>query len=75
MLGREVPFPSPADVGYLGLPPLAAAALLALPLAAPTLAGRLRTLLDGLMVAGVGAAVQLDPGARAASSAPAARAR
>ena len=52
VLGREVPFPSPADVGYLGLPPLAAAALLALPLAAPTLAGRLRTLLDGLMVAG-----------------------
>jgi diguanylate cyclase (GGDEF)-like protein/PAS domain S-box-containing protein len=52
VLGREVPFPSPADVGYLGLPPLAAAALLTLPLAAPTLAGRLRTLLDGLMVAG-----------------------
>jgi diguanylate cyclase (GGDEF)-like protein/PAS domain S-box-containing protein len=51
-LGREVPFPSPADIGYLGLPPLAAAALLALPLAAPTLAGRVRTLLDGLMVAG-----------------------
>ena len=52
VLGREVPFPSPADVGYLGLPPLAAAALLSLPLAAPTLAGRVRTLLDGLMVAG-----------------------
>ena len=49
--GPEVPFPSLADVGYLGLPPLAAAALLSLPLAAPSLAGRVRTLLDGLMVA------------------------
>ncbi len=52
VLGRDVPFPSFADWGYLGLPPLAAAALLSLPLAAPTLAGRLRTILDGLMVAG-----------------------
>ena len=51
VLGQEVPFPSPADLGYLGLPPLAAAALLSLPLAAQTLAGRIRTLLDGLMVA------------------------
>jgi diguanylate cyclase (GGDEF)-like protein/PAS domain S-box-containing protein len=50
-LGQEVPFPSLADVGYLGLPPLAAAALLCLPLAAPTLAGQARTILDGLMVA------------------------
>ncbi len=49
--GQEVPFPSLADVGYLGLPPLAAAALMSLPLAAPTLAGRVRTLMDGLMVA------------------------
>src|SRR5690349_20432961 len=51
VLGREVPFPSPADLGYLGLPPLAAAALLALPLAAQTTAGKLRTVFDGLMVA------------------------
>jgi len=50
-LGREVPFPSLADVGYLGLPALAAAALLCLPVAAETLAGRLRTVLDGLIVA------------------------
>ena len=50
-LGQEVPFPSLADVGYLGLPPLAAAALISLPLAAPTLAGQVRTILDGLMVA------------------------
>jgi len=51
VLGQEVPFPSLADVGYLALPPLAAAALLSLPLAAPTLAGQVRTILDGLMVA------------------------
>ena len=51
VLGRDVPFPSPADWGYLGLPPLAAMALLGLPLAAPTAAGRMRALLDGLMVA------------------------
>ncbi|MDQ4008445.1 MAG: diguanylate cyclase, partial [Actinomycetota bacterium] len=51
VLGQEVPFPSLADVGYLGLPPLAVGALLSLPLAAPTLAGRVRTILDGLMVA------------------------
>jgi diguanylate cyclase (GGDEF)-like protein/PAS domain S-box-containing protein len=52
VLGQQVPFPSLADWGYLGLPPLAAAALLSLPLAAPTLAGQARTILDGLMVAG-----------------------
>ncbi len=51
VLGQEVPFPSPADLGYLGLPPLAAAALLTLPLASPTIAGRVRTILDGLVVA------------------------
>ena len=51
VLGREVPFPSPADLGYLGLPPLAAMALLALPLAHQTTAGKLRTVFDGLMVA------------------------
>ena len=51
VLGQEVPFPSPADLGYLGLPPLAAAALLALPLAAQSTAGKLRTVFDGLMVA------------------------
>src|SRR4051812_3719616 len=31
VLGREVPFPSPADIGYLGAVPLAVAALLSLP--------------------------------------------
>jgi diguanylate cyclase (GGDEF)-like protein/PAS domain S-box-containing protein len=51
VLGQAVPYPSPADWGYLGLPPLAAAALLSLPLAAPTVAGQVRTILDGLIVA------------------------
>jgi diguanylate cyclase (GGDEF)-like protein/PAS domain S-box-containing protein len=51
ILHLKVPFPSPADVGYLGMPVLATAALLSLPLAAPTVAGRLRTILDGLTVA------------------------
>jgi diguanylate cyclase (GGDEF)-like protein/PAS domain S-box-containing protein len=51
LLGREVPFPSAADVGYLAAVPLAAAGLLALPAAAQNLAGRVRTVTDGLMVA------------------------
>ena len=51
ILGRDVPFPSLADVGYLGMPILAAAALLSLPLNRPTLAGRVRTLIDGLIIA------------------------
>ena len=49
---REVPFPSFADVGYLGLVPLAAAALISLPTVSQSLAGRVRTLLDGMMIAG-----------------------
>ncbi len=51
ILGQDVPFPSPADLGYLGMAPLAAGALLSLPLAAPSLAGRVRTIIDGLTVA------------------------
>ena len=51
VLGREVPFPSLADVGYLAAVPLAAAALLSLPFAARGLAGRVRQILDGLMIA------------------------
>jgi diguanylate cyclase (GGDEF)-like protein/PAS domain S-box-containing protein len=51
VLGREVPFPSLADVGYLAAVPLAAAALLSLPFAAQSLAGRVRQVLDGLMIA------------------------
>ncbi|HTE70400.1 MAG TPA: diguanylate cyclase, partial [Actinomycetes bacterium] len=51
VLGRDVPFPSVADVGYLAAVPLAAAALLSLPFAARSLAGRVRQVLDGLMIA------------------------
>ncbi|HYO38956.1 MAG TPA: EAL domain-containing protein [Nocardioidaceae bacterium] len=51
VLSREVPFPSPSDLGYLGLAPLAAAAMLVLPMAAQSAAGKLRTIFDGLMVA------------------------
>jgi diguanylate cyclase (GGDEF)-like protein/PAS domain S-box-containing protein len=51
VLGRDVPFPSLADVGYLAAVPLAAAALLSLPFAAQSLAGRVRQVLDGLMIA------------------------
>ncbi|HJU01616.1 MAG TPA: EAL domain-containing protein [Actinomycetes bacterium] len=51
VLGRDVPFPSLADVGYLAAVPLAAAALLSLPFAARSVAGRVRQVLDGLMIA------------------------
>ena len=50
--GREVPFPSPADVGYLCAVPLAAAGLLMLPTGSATGVGRARTLIDGAMIAG-----------------------
>ena len=50
--GREVPFPSYADVGYLFLPPLAAVGLLILPTTTQSLAGRIRTVIDGMMIAG-----------------------
>jgi diguanylate cyclase (GGDEF)-like protein/PAS domain S-box-containing protein len=49
---REVPFPSAADIGYLGAVPLAVAALISLPTVSQSTAGRLRTLLDGMMIAG-----------------------
>jgi diguanylate cyclase (GGDEF)-like protein/PAS domain S-box-containing protein len=49
---REVPFPSAADIGYLGAVPLAVAALIFLPTVSQSTAGRLRTLLDGMMIAG-----------------------
>jgi diguanylate cyclase (GGDEF)-like protein/PAS domain S-box-containing protein len=48
--GREVPFPSLADAGYLLAVPFAAAAMLMLPTG--TAAGRARTLIDGAMIAG-----------------------
>src|SRR4051812_42368720 len=51
VLKREVPFPSLADAGYLGQVPFVTAALIRLPSGTRSMAGRLRTLLDGLMVA------------------------
>jgi diguanylate cyclase (GGDEF)-like protein/PAS domain S-box-containing protein len=50
-LGREVPFPSWADAGYLAAVPLAIAGLIVMPAAANTMAGLLRIILDGVMVA------------------------
>jgi diguanylate cyclase (GGDEF)-like protein/PAS domain S-box-containing protein len=52
VLQRELPFPSFADVFYLGFPPLAAVALLFLPGTTQSFAGRMRTVIDGLMIAG-----------------------
>ena len=51
VLGRDVPFPSIADVGYLAFVPLAAAALLAFPSVPTRLSSRVRTVLDGLLIA------------------------
>ena len=51
VLHRPVPFPSPADIGYLLAVPLFAAGLLAVPGAARGLAARARSLLDGLIIA------------------------
>jgi diguanylate cyclase (GGDEF)-like protein len=50
-LGREVPFPSWADAGYLAAVPLAAAGLIVMPAAQQSMAGLLRIVLDGVMVA------------------------
>lgn len=49
--GREVPFPSLADVGYLGFIPLAATGLLILLPRPTSLVARLRILFDGLLIA------------------------
>ena len=48
--GREVPFPSAADAGYLLAPVLLVTGLLRLPSGAAGMAGRVRLLLDGLLV-------------------------
>jgi diguanylate cyclase (GGDEF)-like protein/PAS domain S-box-containing protein len=52
-LGRDVPFPSYSDVGYLATVPLLVAGLLKLPGTPVSLAERLRLVLDGLLI-GVG---------------------
>ena len=49
--GDDVPFPSQADIGYLGMVLLTPAGLLVLPSAAQAVANRARSVLDGLMVA------------------------
>ncbi len=49
--GDEAPFPSPADLGYVGMVLLTPIGLLVLPSRAQNLANRLRSILDGLMVA------------------------
>ena len=48
--GRDVPFPSLADVGYLATVPLAVAALLIFPSAPQRLATQVRTVVDGLVI-------------------------
>lgn len=48
--GRDVPFPSLADVGYLATVPLAVAALLIFPTAPQRLAAQVRTVVDGLVI-------------------------
>ncbi|MEV7623301.1 EAL domain-containing protein [Actinoplanes sp. NPDC089786] len=49
--GDEVPFPSQADIGYMGMVVFTPAGLLVLPSQAQALANRARSVLDGLMVA------------------------
>jgi diguanylate cyclase (GGDEF)-like protein/PAS domain S-box-containing protein len=50
VLGRTVPFPSFADVGYLAAIPLLLAGLLLMPYAQLPVATRLRMLLDGFVI-------------------------
>src|SRR4051794_6497034 len=49
--GRAVPFPSAADVGYLGFPPLCVVALLLLPVGRGSRTGQVRDMIDGLVIA------------------------
>ena len=48
--GRDVPFPSAADFGYLATVPLVVAALLVFPTAPQRMAAQARTVLDGLVI-------------------------
>src|SRR6202165_3406252 len=50
--GQQVPFPSLADLGYLGAVPLAVAGVLSFPSAPNRAASLLRTILDALLIAG-----------------------
>jgi diguanylate cyclase (GGDEF)-like protein/PAS domain S-box-containing protein len=49
--GEAVPFPSLADAGYLAMPPLVVAGLLMVPVARQSVANRIRSVVDGLMIA------------------------
>ncbi|MEA2635276.1 MAG: hypothetical protein QOH92_2043 [Chloroflexota bacterium] len=51
-LGRQVPFPSLADAGYLGAVPLAVAGVLLFTAGTPRVVTRLAVILDGLIIAG-----------------------
>ena len=62
--GQLSPFPSPADFFFLLAVPLSVAGLLWFPSSPDTQSGRARTLLDGIIVAALGAVRELDPGAR-----------
>lgn len=48
--GRDVPFPSAADFGYLATVPLVVAALLVFPTAPQRMVAQVRTVLDGLVI-------------------------
>jgi hypothetical protein len=48
--GRDVPFPSLADLGYLAAVPLAVAALLTFPTAPQRRAAQIRTVVDGFII-------------------------
>ena len=50
VVGRELPFPSPADVGYLAMVPLAVLALLTVPGAPRDGAARVRAVAEGLVI-------------------------
>src|SRR6202165_1462981 len=50
--GQQVPFPSLADLGYLGAVPLAVAGVLSFPSAPNRATSLLRTILDGVLIAG-----------------------
>jgi diguanylate cyclase (GGDEF)-like protein/PAS domain S-box-containing protein len=52
VIGRQVPFPSFADLGYLGAVPLAVAGVLFFPSTPARATSLLRTVLDALLVAG-----------------------
>ncbi|GAB1640369.1 putative bifunctional diguanylate cyclase/phosphodiesterase [Krasilnikovia sp. MM14-A1259] len=51
VLHHEVPFPSVADVSYVAMMPFFTAALMFAPVARQTLAHRVRSVVDGLMIA------------------------